>query len=177
MHSIDYGVVHAEVLADMQRYAVLAIEDEKKLVDRILKDNNDFKDKSVSRYQRTIRESKNRVKQLDGFLASLFEEKLQGNVSDMQFKRLAQNYKDEQTKLMADISTMEIELEECQRIQHDLGAWIERVKECITIDSLTRQIVVELIDRIEVSETYTVDGQPTIDLHIAYRFGVSSSVG
>jgi DNA invertase Pin-like site-specific DNA recombinase len=175
MHSADYDVIYQAVLKDIQQYAVLAIEDEHKLIKKILNDNNEFKNKNVNRYTRLIRESKNRVKQIDELLVSLFEEKLNGDVSDTNYKRMMKKYEDEQTKLSTDISQMENELEECQRVQHDLSAWIERVKDCITIDSLTRQIAVELIDRIEVSETYSVDGKPNIDLHIVYRFGIPTS--
>jgi len=175
MHSADYDVIYQAVLKDVQQYAVLAVEDEQKLIDKILNDNEEFTNKNVNRYTRLIRESKKRVKQIDELLVSLFEEKLNGDVTDTIYKRMMKKYEDEQATLIADISQMENELEECQRVKHDLSAWIERVKDCITIDSLTRQIVVELIERIEVSETYSVDGKPNIDLHIAYRFGIPAS--
>jgi DNA invertase Pin-like site-specific DNA recombinase len=175
MHSVDYDVVYQDVLQDIQKYAVIAEEDEKKLIDKILNDNNEFKNKNVNRYAKSISESKNRVKQIDGLLTSLFEEKQNGDVSDTIYKRMMKKYEDEQTKLLTDISQMENELEKCQRVQHDLSAWIERIKNCISIDSLTRQIVVELIDRIEVSEIYYVNGEATYDLKISYRFGIPAS--
>jgi len=176
MHHTDYDVIYDSVLADIQQYAILAMEDEKKLIDRILKDNNEFKNKNVNRYEKLVRESKNRVKEIDGLLASLFEKMLKEDTLDTVYKRMMKNYEDEQIKLLADIDQMESELEECQRVQHDLTAWIKRIKDCISIDSLTRQIVVELIERIEVSEAYTVDGQANIDLTITYRFGTTVSI-
>jgi DNA invertase Pin-like site-specific DNA recombinase len=175
MHSADHDVIYQAVLEDIRRYAVLAIEDEKKLIEKILNDNNEFKNKNVNRYTRIIRESKNRIQVIDGLLVSLFEEKIKGDVPDTIYKRMMKKYEEEHEKLSTDITQMESELEECQRVQHDLSAWIERIKNCIAVDNLTRQIVVELIDRIEVSATYIVDGKPNIDLHISYRFGTVKS--
>ena len=40
----------------------------------------------------------------------------------------------------------------------------------LTIDSLTRSIAIELIDRIAVSQVYTVDGEKNLDIAISYKF-------
>ena len=66
---------------------------------------------------------------------------------------------------------LEAELIQCKSVQRDMAALIERVKECLTIDALDRAIVMELIDRIEVSESYDVDGVKNIDISINYKFG------
>lgn len=174
-HRIDYDVLYDAVLADIQQYATLAVDDEKKLIDRILKDNDAFKNKSVARYEKNIRESKNRIQEIDGLLQSLFEEKLNGNVTDAMFKRMATKYEDEQAKLIDEVKQMELELDECKRVQQDLTGWITRIKECLSVDTLTRAVAVELISRIEVSETYDTDGEKTLDLEIFYKFGIKNS--
>ena len=88
---------------------------------------------------------------------------------------MSQKYREEQTRLIDEVEQLEAELIECQRVEKDLTEWITRVKECLTIDSLTRAIVVELIDRIEVSEVYDVDGEKNLDIAINYRFGLPGS--
>jgi hypothetical protein len=52
-----------------------------------------------------------------------------------------------------------------------MGVLVKRVKECLTIDTLTRAVVVDLIDKITVSETYSVDGERNVDIDIVYKFG------
>ena len=51
-----------------------------------------------------------------------------------------------------------------------MSGLVQRIKECLSIDSLPRAIVVDLIDRIEISETYSVDGKRNIDISIDYKF-------
>lgn len=169
-HAIDLDVLSEAVLQDIQQYAVLAAEDEKKLIDELLKANGDFRDKSIQRYEKTIRESKNRIKQIDGILQNLYEDKLSGEITADIFKRLAQKNSDEQTRLIADVEQLEAELDECKRVEKDVSGYIKRIKECLTIESLTRAIVVELIDRIEVSEICNVDGEKILDISIRYKF-------
>jgi len=171
VHCIDYDIVCQAVLHDIQQYAVLAVEDEKQLIDRILKANDEFKNKNLSRYERSIRQSNNRIKEIDGLLQSLFEEKLAGSVTDVIFKRMAQKYEDEQNKLLADLEQLENERAECELVQHDLTGWVNRVKACLTIDSLTRALVVELVENVVVSQIYEADGEKNLDISISYKFG------
>ena len=174
-HKIRYDTLYNAVLANLQEYAVLAVEDEEKLIKHIMKANEDFNGKSVSRYERSLREANNRVREIDGLLQSLFEEKCKGNVTDDMFKRMAAKYEDEQKQLTVDVKRMEAELDEHQRTQRDLTSIVTRVKECLTIDKLTRAIAVDLIDRIEVGKIYEVDGEKNIDIEIFYKFGLTNT--
>lgn len=175
MHCIDYGTLYQAVLASIQEYAVLAAEDEKKLINKILKTNDEFKNKNMQRYEKNIRESKNRIKEIDGLLQNLYEDKISGEVTVALFKRMSKKYGDEQERLITDVEQLEAELNEYKRVEQDLTGWVNRVKECLTIDSLTRAIVVELIDRIEVSETYDMNGEKFLDINISYKFSLKSS--
>ena len=170
MHCVDYDTVYQAVLTSVQEYAVLAVEDEKNLINQILKSNDEFKNKNLQRYEKTIRESQNRIKEIDGLLQNLYEDKISGEVTAELFKRMSQKYSTEQDRLIADIGELEAELSEYQRVEQDLTDWVKRVKECLTIDSLTRAVVVELIDRVDVSETYDRNGEKFIDINIAYKF-------
>ena len=171
MHNIDYDTLYQSVLAGIQEYAVLAVEDEKRLIDQIIKSNDEFKNKNLQRYEKNIREANNRIREIDGLLQNLYEDKVAGEITIDIFKRMSAKYREEQTRLIADVEQIEKELEECKRVEKDLTGWITRIKNCLTIDCLTRAIVVELIDRVEVSEVYSVDGEKNLDIAISYRFG------
>jgi len=169
-HTIDFEVLSQVVLADIQRYAVLAVEDEKKLIDQILEANNAFRNKNLARYEKTIRQSKNRTNEIDKILQNLYEDKLSGEITTDIFKRMSQKYRDEQMELIAEVEQLEKELYECKNIQQDISVLVKRIKECLSIDTLTRAIVIDLIDKIEISETYSVDGEKNIDISIDYKF-------
>jgi hypothetical protein len=178
MHCVDYDTLYQAVLADIQRYATLAVEDEQKLIDKILRENEAFKEKNLARYERNIRESKNRITEIDKLVQSLYEQKIKGlasEMSDAMFRRMVNNYETEQRQLMADLEQLESEVDECKRVDKNLMDWIKRIRKCISIDAVTRAIAVELIDRIEVSEEYDKDGEKYLDVSIFYKFGLSKT--
>jgi len=169
-HTIDFEVLSQVVLDGIQQYAVLATEDEKKLITQILKANATFQDKNLVRYEKNIRESKNRIREIDGMLQNLYEDKVTGEITSDLFKRMSKKYSDEQAGLLTEVENLEKELDECKRVEQDLTSWIDRIKSCLSIDNLTRAIVVELIDRIEVSEVFSVEGEKNIDISVSYKF-------
>ncbi len=174
MHKIDHNVLYEAVLADLRRYAVLAAEDETKLIDKILRANSEFKVKNLARYEKGIRDAKNRIGKIDGLMQAAFEEKLEGNITAEALKRMMNKYEDEQRQLQADLIQMERECVECRQVEHDLTGWISRIKECLSIDGLTRAMAVELIDRIEVSQMREEGGEKVIDIEIYYKFGLKN---
>lgn len=104
---------------------------------------------------------------------SLFEEKVSGNISDELFKRMTAKYEIEQRSLMRELEKLESEIDECERVKKNLKNWIKRIKDCLSIDTITRTIAFELIDRIEVSEEYDKNSEKYIDISIFYKFGLS----
>jgi hypothetical protein len=47
---------------------------------------------------------------------------------------------------------------------------VEKIKKCLSIQTLTREIITELIENIEISEEYEKDGEKQQDIKITYRF-------
>ena len=135
------------------------------------------KTKNISRYEKNIRESKNRIQEIDKLVQVLFEQKVSGevDVSDSMFKRMVSKYENEQFNLTSDLEQLENEVNECKRIDKNLTGWIKRIKNCLSIDSVTRAIAVELIDCIEVSEKYEDCGEVYIDVSIFYKFGMQKN--
>ena len=169
-HTIVQETIYRAVIEDIKEYAKLACSDERRLTDRLIKDNTQHADKISQRHEKFIREKENRLKEIDGLIQSLFEEKIGGNVPENIFKRMAKKYDDEQLALAEEIKKLTNELSDFKRNENDVALWIAKIKKCVSIEKLTREIVVELIDSIEISEVYEVDGELQQDINITYRF-------
>ena len=83
---------------------------------------------------------------------------------------MMKKYDDEQTTLSTEITALKLELVDLERNESDIIDWVAKVKQCLSIETLTREMIVELIDSIEVSDVYEVDGKPHQDVSITYRF-------
>ena len=108
-------------------------------------------------------------------MQSLFEDKVSGMVPENIFKRIAKKYDDEYVTLTDEIKALRDEMESKKRSESDITSWISQIKKCLSIETLTRELVVELIDSIEISDVYEVDGEPQQDIKITYRFENISS--
>ena len=168
-HAINYNIVYKAVLADIQQYAALAEQDEKKLIDKILKVISNFNRNSLKLLEKTIRESKNRIHQIDKIFQSSYEDKVNGLITDTMFKRMTDGLETEQTDLISSLESSEAELNQKKLTTDDLTVWVSKIKSCLQVETLTRAVVVELIDSIAVNEA-VIDGKKEYDINIQYKF-------
>ena len=174
-HTILEDAIYNQVEEDIRAYAKLACSDEQQLIDRLSKDNMKHSDKLMQRQQKLLKEKECRLTDIDLLVQSLFEEKISGTVPENIFKRMAKKYDDEQLTLANEIESLKIELADLKRNESDITSWITQIRQCLSIETLNRELVVELIDSIEISDVYEIDGQPQQDISITYRFENISS--
>ncbi len=169
-HTILLDTLSKAVIADLKQYAKLAQNDESKLIERLLKTHNSTKQKDIHRFEVQIKEKEYRVKEIDNLIQSLFEEKVSGIVPENIFKRMAKKYDDEQTRIFKELEELQKNLSACRETDKDISSWIAKIKKCLSLETLSREIVLELIERIEVSEVYERDGGEQQDINITYKF-------
>jgi DNA invertase Pin-like site-specific DNA recombinase len=175
----EYSIIYKAVLADIKQYAVLAEQDEQALIDQILKTNSDFTAKSLKQLKKNIRDVKNRIRQIDKIFDSAYADKVAEVITETRFKRMTNGLEEEQAELLGRVGALEAELNQKKLTEHDLTAWVNRVKECLQLEELTRALVVELIDYIEVSDVSAVNEKGTsarncYDITIHYKFGIKT---
>lgn len=83
-------------------------------------------------------------------------------ISKEDYKEYTANYDKELEEIEAEISGLEKRREDDKELESEYQEWVDKFSEYVDIDKLTRGIVIELIERIDVSE----DG--SICIH--YRF-------
>jgi len=174
-HTILEGVIYSSVIDDIRGFAKLAFSDESQLVSRITDDNMKHSDKLIKQQENLLNKKERRLAEIDLLMQSLFEDKVSGTVPENIFKRMAKKYDDEYVTLADEIKVLRNEMESQKRSENDIASWIYQIKKCLSIETLTHELVVELIDSIEISDVYEVDGEPQQDIKITYRFENLSS--
>lgn len=170
-HTIRQEHICQAVLADLREYAKLAYVDEAKLVNRLFAENEQQNRIAAARYEKQIKQKSNRHKEIVNLVQSLFEEKISGVLSENMFKQMIEKYEAEQAALEKEIENLNKELLEIRKVEMDISGWVTKIKKYLAIETLTREIVLELIDSIEISEVYILDGEKHQDIKITYRFG------
>ncbi len=110
-----------------------------------------------------------RIQSLDNIIRNLYEDKVNGALSDERFRKLIAEYEDEQNKLNNRVQ----EIQEILRIEHErsenVNTFMKLIRKYTEISELTPEIVREFISRIIVHEKKKVDGKTQQAIEIIYN--------
>jgi len=169
-HTIRHELVYNAVLNDLREFALLAYNDESKLAEQLISDNTAHSLKEISKMEKQLKEKEFRLKENDKFSQSLYEEKIKGDITEDFFKRMLSTYEAERLTLSKEITSLSNEQNKLKSTQKDVSAWIRKIKKCLKLETLTREIAVELIESISISAVYEKDGEKQQDINITYKF-------
>jgi len=158
------------VLRDLRQYAKLAVEDrqrlEKELLHTLVREQN-IELRQLEEQERSI---ERRQTEINRTVKSLYEDKCKGTLTETLFQSLASDYTREQSDLSKQLEAVCELLTAQQDAQDKTGQFLERVQGCFEIETLTREVVMALVDRITVGEAHSKNGQRTQPIQIQYKF-------
>lgn len=169
-HTIEARALSEAVLADINRFAVKAKNDEK-AVNVIRQKLSVLSDSEVKAQEREQRRLKKRLAELDRLFAALYEDRANRRISERNYSTLSASY--EQEQLEADNRLKEIEVELTAKGLNDRGVkdFISMIRNYEGLMELTASIINMLIDRITVSErVQKPDGTIEQHIRIYYKF-------
>ena len=170
IHSISLPLLEAVILRDIRYHAQLIQAEEQAVISQVFRMQNKNNEQLIERYQTNIHSGKERLKEIDSLYPKLFEEKQRGNITAAVFKKLMSDYEAEQEKIQTQTDALSKELSTLEKNLQEIPKWTDAMKKYTSIQTLTRNIVLELIDSIEVSEQYIKDGSKQQDIIINYKF-------
>ncbi len=169
-HYISEDKLIELIKADIRQNAVLAAADEDALISRLLSQSDSGHESEIQSCRSKMNDIKKRIAKIDSSVKSLFEEKCAGNVPESLFKNLLADYERERSGLESKLLELSNLIVSLENATNDVGEWVSKIKQYISLDELDRETVVELIDSITVSETYTQDGVEQQNITIKYKF-------
>jgi len=170
IHSVPLEMLEDTVLQDIQYNAKLAVSDNNRLIKRLESLENEGQEENRLTLERKIREANNRIKTIDDLSKKLFEEKFVGNVPDSIFKKMMSDYESEQKTLQINIDDWKSELVKVTNAKDNVSKWVDNISKYTEITNLTRNILIELIDNIAVSERQVINGRPQQEIVVNYKF-------
>ncbi|MFI3228189.1 MAG: DUF4368 domain-containing protein [Clostridia bacterium] len=78
-------------------------------------------------------------------------------------------YKKEQTKKSAQLNELTEKLNVSKEMDNDIKAWVKLIKGCTNIETIDRELMIKLIDKIIVGQKTIVDGVAKQDITIVYN--------
>ena len=168
-HQIRNVVIEQLLLADLRSVTAFARENEAEFIDVVTKSKAKEIDRSLRESRREYDLAKARIAKLDTIMQRLYEDNVEGKISDERFMRMASTYEAEQKQLEARIGELEAFIAEAKEKTLNAEYFLSLVRKYTDIRELDAEIVREFVDRIIVHKAETVNGHRQQRIEIIYN--------
>ena len=126
-------------------------------------------DRSLRENRRELEQGLSRISRLDGIIQRLYEDNLEGRISDERYARMSASYEMEQRSLEARVAELRTLLADAQDKQVNIDRFLTLVRKYTDIQELTSEVLHEFVEKVFVYQTQRIDGQKVQRLQIIYN--------
>ena len=169
-HSIPVQVLSELVLNDIWAKADEVFYHEEEIAQCLMERRQKQSRAELSAMQKSMRFLEKRVAELDRLIRSAYEDKVDGSIPAELCAELLRGYQKERAENSTRLQEIEKQQAEMQTAENEVQEWISLSRRYRDIDTLDRETLLKLIDRIEIGEAHTEDGNKVRDIKIYYKF-------
>ena len=168
-HYIRLDFLEQVVLYEVKRLACFASEYENDFIKVMIGRSAKVAENTALRKQRELDALTARDRELDMLFERLYEDNVAGKIDDTRFARMSRRYEQEQGEIGAKVKTLRLELKKAEGQQMDMEDFLETVRRYTHVTKITRRMVSELIDHIDVYHAEKQDGVTNQQVVIHYN--------
>lgn len=168
-HQIRIKVIDSIVLNDIKMHIEFARAHEDEFIKLVSNETSAYTAKALSSLTKDLNASKTRFEKLDAIIQNLYEDKISGIVSEDRFKKMNENYEQEQNSLKEKIAELEGKIKAINEQTASTSHFMELVQKYTRIDTLTHEVAREFIEKIIIHKAEKVDGHRQMKIDIFYN--------
>lgn len=126
--------------------------------------------KEIAAKRKIISKSENRIKELDRLFTSIYEDKVNGSLTESRFQMLADQYEKEQEELKQKVETLSAEIEQQEQETNNVERFIAKIRKYTDLREMSPTVLNDLVKRVEVHKPEIIDGRRTQRIDIYYDF-------
>ena len=157
-HYIRLDFLEQVVLYEVKRLACFASEYENDFIKAMIGRSAKVAENTALRKQRELDALTARDRELDMLFERLYEDNLAGKIDDARFAKMSKRYEQEQGENAKKIKALRLELKKDESKRMDIDDFLETVRRYTDATTITKRMVAELIDHIEVYHAEKQDG-------------------
>lgn len=127
-------------------------------VELVTKQNKKELNRLMRSSSKELVQAKERIKKLDSIMQRLYEDNIDGKISDDRFFRMSATYETEQKQLEARVSELEAAIAEAREQRLNVNSFLGMVLRYTDITELTAEIIRSFVEKIEVKKPEKVPG-------------------
>lgn len=168
-HQIRNVVIEQLLLNDIQRVTAFARTHE----DEFLQLVTDLSEKELNKTSRDNRkeleQANQRIRKLDTIIQKLYEDNIEGKISDERFIKLSGNYETEQAELSERVKELKVLLESAKEKSLNVENFLKLVRKYTNIQKLDAEIIREFVEKVIVFKAEKVNGRRQQRIQIIYN--------
>ena len=166
-HYIRLDFLEQVVLYEVKRLACFASEYENDFIKAMIGRSAKMAENATLRKQRDLDALTARDRELDVLFERLYEDNVAGKIDDARFAKMSKRYEQEQGENAKKIKALRLELKKDESKRMDIDDFLETVRRYTDATTITKRMVAELIDHIEVYHAEKQDGvtNQRVDIH------------
>ena len=157
-HYIRLDFLEQVVLYEVKRLACFASEYENDFIKAMIGRSAKVAENTALRKQRELDALTARDRELDMLFERLYEDNVAGKIDDARFAKMSKRYEQEQGENAKKIKALRLELKKDGSKRMDIDDFLETVRRYTDAATITKRMVAELIDHIEVYHAEKQDG-------------------
>ena len=169
-HRILVSDLETIVKEDLQKVCEYVFLHEKEFTDEYLSGSKKETAKFQSKTKAELKRLSERQEEIGKIIRKLYEDNVNGRITDERFDFLAKSYEDEGNDLKTKIQELKNALASSVQEEEKLSKFLKVVKSYTKIEELTPEILNSFIEKIYIGETEKYDGRKMQEVEIIYKF-------
>ena len=165
-HNIKGTILEGAILQDIKRQIDFVMNDSEARAKYLARKRGNIAVKSAEDSKRK-REIEKRIDDLGKLIRKVYEDRVLGNLPDKTCTELLADYQQEKETLQAELDELLKRSETMAQDEADVDEYIRRLKSYAGVDTLTRQMAMDLLEYVTV-DRYEGEGKPR-SIHIYYK--------
>ena len=168
-HQIRNAVVEELLLDGIRRVTAFARDCEDEFVEMVTKKTRSELDKSMRDSRRELEQAQARIAKLDEIIQRLYEDNIEGKISDERFAKMTANYEAEQQALEKRVTELKSIMTEDKESALNVDHFLTLVRKYTDIKELTAEIIREFVEKIYVYKAERIDGRRVQRIKIVWN--------
>ncbi len=168
-HQIRNKVVEEMLLAGIRSVVAFASAHEAEFVQMVIKKSHSESERSMRDGKRELEQSMARIHKLDDIIQRLYEDNLEGKISDERFAKMNANYEAEQESLGTRVAELKTMMAEEKDSMANVERFLTKVRKHTEVTELTAELIREFIEKVYVYQPERMDGKRVHRIRIVFN--------
>lgn len=168
-HQIKNVVVEQLLLQDLQRVTSFAREHEDEFLQLITSKSEKELNKELKDSRKEYEQAMARISKLDTIIQKLYEDNVEGKISDERFMKMSATYEAEQRELNTRVTTLQDFINHAKKKSLNAEHFLSLVRKYTDIKELDAEIIREFVEKIVVFKAEKINGHRTQRIQIIYN--------